>query len=433
MKKNEKLLEIIGEADERFIPELEEKKKQKPFMKWAAVGGGVCVAAAIALFVMGGGIGSNPSVDVSGTTTTITLPNTYSGQNTTTTPAVTIHPGGPSGGGFGMSAVLVYDISELGNANPWTEECEISTLPVFKNNAYWTQYGATYLNLEQRKAIASDIASDLGLEIKDESAEYISDITGGRMPEWQEDLLVNYTAYCDGEAKYNCQWVNIDVGGDGTVTINFTHGNSLPEEYSFTYYQTTNEEAVKTLEYLAERYNAVIGYNSPNLNTYADRLITGNQNRKYKVFDSSDDIVESILGYNFSTVEFAPSDSGELMLIRIKDSLSCAEKIDDYPIISLDEAKASLFNGNCITNIPSEYLDGGVITEELIGRTELIYLDSDKEEFFIPYYLFYVELNQSQYAEDYLPEGMKEYGMYYVPAISSEHISEIELYDGSMN
>lgn len=51
MKNREILLDVIGDTDEKLIPELSPKRKPKQFLKWAAVGG-VCVAAVIACVIV---------------------------------------------------------------------------------------------------------------------------------------------------------------------------------------------------------------------------------------------------------------------------------------------------------------------------------------------------------------------------------------------
>ena len=51
MKNNEILLDVIGEVDEKLLPELSEKKKKHKAPKWAAIGG-LCAAAAIPLALL---------------------------------------------------------------------------------------------------------------------------------------------------------------------------------------------------------------------------------------------------------------------------------------------------------------------------------------------------------------------------------------------
>lgn len=66
--------------------------------------------------------------------------------------------------------------------------------------------------------------------------------------------------------------------------------------------------------------------------------------------------------------------------------------------------------------------------QSAIRRVEIVYRSEPVRELFIPYYRFLVEL-----PEDLLtvPEGMKHFGAYYVPAIESAYIENMPQWDGS--
>ena len=51
MKNREILLDVIGDTDEKLIPDLSPKRKPNRILKWAAVGG-VCAAAVIACAIV---------------------------------------------------------------------------------------------------------------------------------------------------------------------------------------------------------------------------------------------------------------------------------------------------------------------------------------------------------------------------------------------
>jgi hypothetical protein len=145
--------------------------------------------------------------------------------------------------------------------------------------------------------------------------------------------------------------------------------------------------------------------------------------REYLLYDAAGGDVEDILNYTYNYIQFAPDDNGNLMLIRLYDSLSCAEKLGDYPTITADEARSMLLNGNYLTSVPYEITD-----EELIQRVELVYRNSRTEKIFMPYYRFYVEIPEMKH-----DNGLTDYGAYYVPAIKSEYISNMPMWDGSLN
>ncbi|MGN0657163.1 MAG: Ig-like domain-containing protein [Ruminiclostridium sp.] len=92
MKKNEKLLDTLGEVDDELIPVDNEKTEKKPekkksFIKWIPAVGGVCAAAAIGIFALNNvGIFGSP-IDTNPVTTTSVTEDTapVSPEITTTT------------------------------------------------------------------------------------------------------------------------------------------------------------------------------------------------------------------------------------------------------------------------------------------------------------------------------------------------------------
>lgn len=63
MNNKDTLLDVIGDTDEKLIPELTEKSKKKSVVKWAALGGGLAAAAvACAIFLFDGSNGKTPTI-----------------------------------------------------------------------------------------------------------------------------------------------------------------------------------------------------------------------------------------------------------------------------------------------------------------------------------------------------------------------------------
>ena len=54
-----------------------------------------------------------------------------------------------------------------------------------------------------------------------------------------------------------------------------------------------------------------------------------------------------------------------------------------------------------------------------VEKAELVYFYSPGMEILMPYYLFYVQVE-----EDYLEEDIKHYTLYYVPAVDSQYFTE---------
>lgn len=55
------------------------------------------------------------------------------------------------------------------------------------------------------------------------------------------------------------------------------------------------------------------------------------------------------------------------------------------------------------------------------------YNTGEREEYFMPYYRFYVELPEEKRA------GLNNYGAYYVPAVEKEYLTNMPVWDGSFN
>ena len=380
-----KFSDAMSELDSKYIDEAlnYKKKAKKPFwMKWGARVACVVVAILVGVRMIA------PEKD--------------------RLPMLTISDIESSGMGF--ESWLGYDISQWNNGNPWSESMEFSVLPVYRNGSYDSAgkpVGLSQTDMKQRLEAA---VAALDLDSYDIEIE-------------QECL----TANTDG--------LQICVYADGMIEVWFENGRTLPEEYSFTLFDTTDAEAEQVLEYLSQEYSELIGVSEPKKvlsgsymmwNDYdeAGNYITEPRfEREYALYDSSGDELEDILNYNFNCVRFYPDDNGNLSLIRIHSGLSCAEKMGDYPIISTDEAYELLLKGHYITSVPYTITD-----TELICKVELVYRNGSTEKTFLPYYRFYIELPEMR-----RENGLTDYGAYYVPAIQEEYIRNMPLWDGSIN
>ncbi|MDE7188046.1 MAG: hypothetical protein K2O13_11150, partial [Lachnospiraceae bacterium] len=76
-----------------------------------------------------------------------------------------------------------------------------------------------------------------------------------------------------------------------------------------------------------------------------------------------------------------------------------------------------------ITTVPYE-MPG----KKYIAKRELIYRTNNYEEYYMPYYRFYIELPDME-----KDNGIKQYGVYYVPAVNESYITNMPIWDGSFN
>ena len=340
--KSEDISEAMNDINEVFIESANEQRKPKAkksaWVKW------VSAAAAIAVVVLIG--------------TKVFVPNT---------PERNDEPVGEVGGteaeygatlpileyvessmtAYGFEGYMAYDISELSNGNPWNEEMVFETLPVYRNNSF-NEVGIAYPGIgeeamnEKLENIAEKLDSEMQEIVKTTVGEYSS---GTGIPDDFVDRI---------EADFGSFTVEIQSNGGVVATYNGFDGAELPEEYSFTYNNTTEGEAFETIAYLYENYGDIIGLPEATFVTSKEYTFSGKEIRDYRIYDFSGDEINDMLNFAFNEVQLAPNDEGKLMLIRINDKLSCAEKIGDYPIISPEEAKDMLLEGGYITTVPYE-------------------------------------------------------------------------------
>ena len=453
MKNNEKLLYTIGEAEEQ-VPEVPEKRSGAGWIKWAAIGSGLCAAAAVLAVVLMGGTGGGNS-----------LPNSYDSSDintadpdhsisdatddtsvTTPQPAVTnkidwaevsIYPEvdwgrddselvpvtpGVGSGGMGFEGIGVNDPSELREAhgeNPWRADMSLEALPVFRNRVYdgYMSSAGIFIDLseEQMNTIAKNTAYILGTEITSTDTRYekfVTNVDKGEMtPEQYEaaPLMPHHVlAQCADGTK-------IEVRGDGGIRIELAAPVQFPEGCGF----DTPERQNAAMEYLAEKYRDLLQFENP-----AFFVDSGTYQC---IYDKSGDEVQQILNYNMYFARFCTDGNGDMYLIYFDNGFMSSDYLGDYPVITLDKAQEMLIEGKYLTTVPADFIKNGVISAEDIALGELVYrCSSGLDKYFMPYYRFYVEL-------DFDSDGGKDYGAFYVPAVSEEYLSDLTVWDGSFN
>ena len=319
---------------------------------------------------------------------------------------------------------MAYEISELVNANPWNENMEISTLPVYQNplsyDENFIEHGADFTIM---KTYLLEVANRLGMDtvnlpISDntpsaEEQAAVLEKTNGDIP----DGYFNPTAVI---AEKN--GIEIEVDASLTAKITFDPAVTLPDGYVFSY-DSSYDDIASVAEYLKETYKDLLGMDNPQINIYGgDYDIYLQQSYKIEFYNAANNLTDLILNYNFNRTAFYCDENGDLYMARIFQP-DLSKKVADYPIISAKEAKELLLNGNYITTVPYE-MPG----ENYIAKRELVYRTSKHEKYYMPYYRFYVELPDMK-----KDNGIKLYGVYYVPAVNKAYITDMPIWDGSFN
>ncbi len=402
--RKEDFFEVLGELDDDMVKGAEAPMKKK--IKWMALG---TMAACLAVMVYAG---------------TKLFPQ-ESSHNAPDLPMLTISEN--TGESMGFEGYMAYDISELVSANPWSEDAAITTLPVYNNPITFNeQMIASGADFGKMRELLLEVAGRMGLDTNELTVtdDVPDEATRQKITEKLQSVgdTVPDGYFDPTRLMIETEGLKIEVDQAMTVKISFDPAVSLPSEYNFTHH-SSYEDISDVAEYLKTEYKDLIDFDDPRINIYGgDYNIYSQQGYRIEFFDADGSNTEQIINYNFNRVAFYCNDEGKLFLARVYQP-DLSEVVGDYPIITSKKAGELLSNGIYITTVPYE-MPG----MEYVRKVELVYRTGEQEEYYMPYYRFYVELPEIERAE-----GMKTYGAYYVPAVSSEYISNMPTWNGSFN
>lgn len=401
--KSEILLQAIGKIDDELIANAGEIRSKNRIKMWLSCG---AVAACIALVVFAG--------SVAGWFSPI--------ESSPELPMLTISE---DSGGMGFEGYMAYDISELVNANPWSEDAKLSTLPVFKSKLYRDEnMNMRGMDFEAMRAMLLDTAERLGMDtdnlviIDDTPSAEMQAATVEKFASMGEEVPDGY--FDPTSLIVEQDGIRIEVVPAMNAIITFDPAKVFPNGLGFHYY-SPYEDVEKTAEYIKEEYKELLNMYNPITDINGgDYNIYGERGVDLCFYDGAEDLTQRIINYNFYYTSFSCNESEELFHVCVHNC-DLSDKVGDYPIITAKEAKKLLLSGNFVTSVPYDFPGG-----EYVKKVELIYRTD--AGYYIPYYRFYVELPEAE-----REGGMKTYGAYYVPAVKEEYIENMPLWDGSFN
>lgn len=284
------------------------------------------------------------------------------------------------------------DFDKLAEKLPWKEDRDIAALPIYKNLSYTGALGApVYLDEGDLWTIVENIAAKLEMEIIGSSYTSVAD--------------ENSIAATGIIATTN--WGTIEVNGRGEVYVSFTDGVTLPPSYELSS-EASKTNADKNVDFLISYYWDVIGSDDLTPDSYATYDLEGNRQMNHRAVGTRNSSYD-IESYYFNQVYFYHNDQGKLTGIRFGDCRIAAESLGFYPLITLQEAKTLLKEGKYDTNAWADF----VYDEANIRRIELLYQTNKTNEYYQPYYCFYMLL-----------EDRGTYGKFYVPAAQGVQLYE---------
>lgn len=313
------------------------------------------------------------------------------------------------GGDMGFEGYMAHSYEELVNANPWNEDMQLTHLPVFKNTLILgNSYEVTNPDWDTMESMLQEIAVRLGFP--DLAYERVYDKMMSTVKGKNDDI-------------------SITVDASGTAKVEFLTPVTLPSAYHFTYYDSSYEDMYAVATYLLKEYQDFLSMEHPSINIYGgDYNIYGEQGYDIAFFDRSDDNVQALLNYHLNQISFHCNSDGKLWILWI-DHPNLSELVGSYPIIDAAEAAELLKNGTYATTVPYDFPG-----EEYIRGCELIYRNSYLEEYYMPYYRFYVELPEEKDSNEHVRENqLNTYGAYYVPAIEGKYIENMAEWEIKFN
>ncbi len=400
-------LKAFGEIDEKYILEAENYvPKKHSFLRYAASFAAILFISTAAIpFIIGGAGMGDDSADRQDISSEF------------------------NSGARGTNYVSAYDAGDLADNNPWSHDSGITTLPVYKNSAYVNKAGVTaYHTEEYMLKTAQDTAEALGETIEDYSFFRESDrgfLDANEEGIFEDDKTYDLNAYTSN--------YSISVYGNGNVDIRFPYAPTEAADTDDVKDSVSNgaEEAVKDknmteedVTMYAEEYSSITGIENAVVSVTKDYGYGSDIYYYCTAYEEGENTLESVLNYNFSSVRFYTGDSGELAQISKDDILSSAEELGEYPIISQSEAEQLLIDGAEGVIYP-EYMNGDEkIGEKDIVYSTLVYNNSPIDEYFLPYYVFYVDNVPENFRDHYADKDLKHYSVYYVMAIKEDSLSQ---------
>ncbi|MCL2016210.1 MAG: hypothetical protein FWG68_08200 [Defluviitaleaceae bacterium] len=322
--------------------------------------------------------------------------------------------------------VVVMEVEEVLGNNPWfslTDEqlADLTALPVFVNPLLdgAIRDGAADISTEQATAVVQNLA----------------DFFGHTIHEWYIDDGLNLFIWAElgnngetGSITFTSN--NISLG----VWLNdfriFEHENGETSPLYPNNLATTHDELAAAVQYMFDYLNLADFWGADGVRlsvTYSHMIIPPfDAMRNIHAFAAPSNsavsaanaanAIEEILSYNFRRISIAQFGDTLSIWFDLPD-LAMSQPFGYFPIITEEEARAALLAGLRFSSIPEDYWPGDEYATA--AAVELVYLRGQFQEFFRPYYLFYIEMppHITGWGEF---DGQTAFGYWYVPAIRRE-------------
>ena len=385
MKKKD-FLSTIGDIDENFIEEAESYRRRSPARRLKYGAAACLLIGLLCLPLFGGEAEPDKGAEKEKVTLSdlpaLTIERRYAKEN--------------------KRERKISSPSELEDGNPWSEDMELETLPVYANTSFDPDEPAASVSDEELNRAIEDIAQKLDMDVENISYFRASGQEGD-----------SSGAY---EAEAATDRGRISVISSCSAVIEFEESLTLPEKYRVSAAARTRTQAEAATVYLLERFGGLMDFEEPETSVRVEYDDEGNALWHCMGYDGSDSRKEEVINYNLKQMSFFLDENGDLKTIVMVDNLACGEEIEEYPLITAEEAEALLRKGDYTGG------DGELPKDVRIKKCRLIYLAGQSYNIFMPYYAFDVRAAGGDTDSE---TGFMRYETYYVPAIPEKYIADI--------
>ncbi len=328
-------------------------------------------------------------------------------------------------GAMGFEGIITDNIEEIKGNNPWKEEWGLSELPVFNGTYETSEY-----SFDEIKNTLSEIAENYGTDLK-----ILDEHDGQDIPQPEIDAIKEKLEaageefhiedfYTPSEVTAKMGNLNVKINSNGQIEIKTDTKNvpencrpANPDDKKITY-----SEAEQHMKNFSEKYYDLLRLENPLPSIFRDYSYYGDAHTSCCIYDNSADNLTALLNYSFNKVQLYTLDGN--VNIGINNAIPTDNVIGMYPIIDEKTAFENLMNGDYVISVwEEEYIPDG-FTEEDVTFCGVQYKRTSDYQYWIPYYSYLIKLNHNN---SDIPDNLDEYGEFYVPAVKSEYISNIDI------
>ena len=320
------------------------------------------------------------------------------------------------------------DADKKAGSSPWAEIEKVEKLPVYSNEAYGAVVAAedAETGADTPETGAAQTTVDRGAladQVVMKAAAVDLDVEPSEVTVDESGTAAGHEAGAAGHfvARAETEQGSIAVSLNNETLIRFAESVSLPEEYRVPADQRSKENMEAAAGWLLSEYQDLTGFAGSRASV---EIYWQEDGQKWIISgcEKQEDTASQIVSYNLKRVFFKLDDAGNLSEILLRDYMACSEKIEEYPIITEDEARKLLEAGDYTTQCGA-----AMPGTSYIRRVNLVYLAGEQYNIFMPYYAFDVQLPEGSSAGggSSFDEGLVDCGTYYVPAVKGEYIANM--------